>query len=104
MPRGHARGADGAGRVHLSPTVPVSQQDNMSSLQGGAAEDTDMMPSISSYRDYPATQPFIHDSYRRPANKPVKAYPESNRQGQHQLHIHRGRGHLERGWGAHRMG
>ena len=36
---------------------------------------------LTTYQDYPPTQPFIHDTYRR-QDKPVKAYPESNRQGQ----------------------
>ena len=33
------------------------------------------------YRDYPPSQPFINDDYRRDVTKPIIAFPESNRQG-----------------------
>ena len=33
------------------------------------------------YQEYPPDRPFINDDYRRDPNKPVKAFPESNRQG-----------------------
>lgn len=33
------------------------------------------------FQEYPQNQPFIFDDYRRDPNKPVKAYPESNRKG-----------------------
>ena len=35
----------------------------------------------ATYHDYPADQPFINDDYRRDTKKPIKAFPESNRQG-----------------------
>jgi hypothetical protein len=36
---------------------------------------------ISVYHEYPPSQPFINDDYRRDVTKPIIAYPESNRQG-----------------------
>lgn len=35
----------------------------------------------SAYHEYPPSQPFINDDYRRDVTKPIIAYPESNRQG-----------------------
>ena len=42
------------------------------------------IPAMPAYQDYPPCQPFIHDDYRRDANRPVIAYPESNRQGENE--------------------
>jgi len=41
-----------------------------------------VLPSISSHQDYPTSQPFINDDYRRDMSKPGKPYPQNNRQGQ----------------------
>jgi hypothetical protein len=39
------------------------------------------MAASSVYHEYPPSQPFINDDYRRDVRKPIDAYPESNRQG-----------------------
>ena len=41
---------------------------------------SDVNTVLTTYQDYPVTQPFIHDTYRR-QDKPIKSFPESNRQG-----------------------
>lgn len=38
--------------------------------------------TVHTFQEYPQNQPFIYDNYRRDPNRPVKAYPESNRRGQ----------------------
>ena len=48
--------------------------------RGAATYEQDTVQN--SYQEYPSTQPFINDPYRRPAQKPVTPYPESNRQGE----------------------
>ena len=40
---------------------------------------------IDLFQQYPKTQPFIHDEYRRDPSKPFTAYPESNRKGNYVL-------------------
>lgn len=35
--------------------------------------------TVHTFQEYPQNQPFIYDNYRRDPNRPVKAYPESNR-------------------------
>lgn len=37
--------------------------------------------ATTKYCEYPPSQPFIHDDYRRDITKPIITYPESNRQG-----------------------
>ena len=50
--------------------------------QGGVQNGTQRLTNgASKYQEYPPDRPFINDDYRRDPSKPIKAFPESNRQG-----------------------
>ncbi|KAI0229327.1 Centrosomal protein of 57 kDa [Lamellibrachia satsuma] len=63
--------------VVASPRQTISSGDH-TMLNRNASYEQDS--SHNSYQEYPSCQPFINDPYRRPAQKSVTPYPESNRQ------------------------
>ena len=68
-------------RSPRGPGIHTQRQDAMDQTRSSGFEGQNGYPSLSSYHDYPPTQPFIYDDYRRPEDKPVVALPQSNREG-----------------------
>jgi hypothetical protein len=65
-----SRGAQGEGRYERTVGEERLRTER-------ARSSSDSLP----FTDYPPDRPFINDDYRRDPNKPIKAFPESNRQG-----------------------